>query len=283
LKEDNRQMNESKEPTTECCQWEKKKIHFGYIILILIAIIIFLFTKDFKDNQSIASTINFAVGLVSVVLAVVAIFYSFIANGSLQGSVSEINSASNSIKGETVALHQSLKNVLDMVAHIPDHLKIIEGRLDVLSSKSAAPLEAKPLPTEAGIVQFAKDVVDRYMTSSSWNGIKLLYLCHLAAKEQIGDFDLRDWKDPVASFDYNYGYLVASASAQFVVLTDNNATIRIHSLPTYVSERLLQEVEKRKKTGDQTVAYQINEIEKFVNLVGIFKRIAKPAAPEIGL
>jgi hypothetical protein len=276
-------MNESKEPTAQCCQWEKTKIHFGYIILILIAIIIFLFTKDFKDNQSIASTINFAVGLVSVVLAVVAIFYSFIANGALQGSVSEINSASNSIKGETVSLHQSLKNVLDVVGHIPDHLKSIEGRLENLSSKQATHLEATQLPNDASIVSFARQVVDRYMTSSSWNGIKLLYLCHLASKESIGDFDLREWKDPVASFDYVYGYLVASASAQFVVLTDNNATIRIHSLPAYVSERLLQEVDKRKQLGGKITQDQINAVEEFVRLRVLYKRVMKPAVPEVGL
>jgi hypothetical protein len=276
-------MNESINPIAKPCQWDKIKIHVGYIISILIVIIICLLTKDFKDNQSIASTINFAVGMVSVVLAVVAIVYSFIANGTLQGSVSEINSASSSIKGETASLHLSLKSVLDVVGHIPDHLTSIENKLISLSSKQAEHLEAKPLPNEASIVTFARDVVDRYMTSSSWNGIKLLYLCYLAAKEDIGDFNLREWKDPLASFDYVYGYLIASASAQFIVLTDNNATIRIISLPTYVSERLLQEIEKRKKIGGKTVTDQIAEIEKFINIQGIYKRVLKPADAAIGL
>ena len=83
------------------------KIHFGYIISILVVIIIFLFTNDFKDNESIATTINFAVGLVSVVLAVVAIVYSFIANGSFAGTVSKIDAASSSIKKETESLNES--------------------------------------------------------------------------------------------------------------------------------------------------------------------------------
>jgi hypothetical protein len=283
MKADNRQMNESNEPIAKPCQWDKIKIHVGYIISILIVIIIFLLTKDFKDNQSIASTINFAVGMVSVVLAVVAIVYSFIANASLQGSVTEVNSASSSIKGETVLLHQSLKNVLDVVGHIPDHLKNIENKLVSMASKQATNIEATPIPDEASIIKFARDVVDRYMLSSSWNGIKLLYLCHLAAEKNIGEFDLREWKDPSASFDYVYGYLVASASASFVVLTDNNAIIKIHSLPTYVVERLLKEVAKRKEIGGDSANEQIVAIERFVMLQGIYKRVMKPANPGIGL
>ncbi|HTA95946.1 MAG TPA: hypothetical protein VK769_07460, partial [Verrucomicrobiae bacterium] len=129
--------------------------------------------------------------------------------------------------------------------------------------------------------------IDRFMTSTSRNGIKVLFICHLAAKENKA-FNLRDWtaRDPSVSFDYAYGFLVAAASAGFVFLNDDNGVVKIHSLPTIVSDKLLVEVNNRMTKGvrPQEWAAQIKIIQQFFALQEIFERNQKtepiqPAKP----
>jgi hypothetical protein len=260
-------MNESEEAKDKFCKWEKKQIHWRYITAILAAIVILILSFKFQNNEALLNIVNFTVGITSVILAVVAIVYAFLQGRVLEGSVSNINSASNSIKSETVMLNQSLKNVLDVVGRIPERLNQIDNRLEMIASKPAVELKEKApqAPPDEKVQKFADEVIERFMTSSSWNGIKLLYLCFQAANKNV-TFDLRDYcaNDPQMSFDYAYGFLIASASAGFVYISDANGMIKVNSMPPLVSDKLTKTLTIRiplMTNGEN----QIKMIEYFVS------------------
>jgi len=263
-------------------------LHFRYIVGILVAIIIFLCTKNFGNQDKLANALNFALGLTSMVLAILAIVYAFVANNAFAGTVSKIVSAAESIKAETVQLDQSLRKVEAVVDSIPKSLAKIEGGIDkanqILESQPKAELPPPAKQDDAKVLEYAKAVIDRFMTSTSWNGIKVLYFCLMAAKEKK-PYNLRDWttKDPSLSFDYAYGFLVAAGSAGFVFLNDDNGVVRIHSLPEIVSERLMVEVNNRMTSGvrPKDWAAQVKIINNFFPMQAIYERInrAEPVQP----
>jgi hypothetical protein len=247
----------------QCC-----RIHFYYIVGILVAIIIFLCTWNFSNQEKLANALNFALGLTSMVLAVLAIVYAFVANNAFAGTVSKIESAAASIKKETAQLDQSLHKMEVVVKSIPESLAKIAGGVDrtnkILESQPKSELPPQPQENDEKVKAFAISVIDRFMLSTSWNGLKLLFLCDLAAKAHL-KFDLRDWtaKDTVTSFDYAYGFIVAAASAGFVSMIDDNGIVTIHSVPALVSEKAAAEINKR--MGNEIVAQQWAKQVKAIN------------------
>lgn len=109
------------------------KIHFCWTIAVLTAIIIILLAVKWSDIENLANTLNFALTLTSLVLAVVAIIYGFVANSAFVGTVSHIDTAASSIR--------------DMVREIPDKLNLIAQKTSDVHQlvANAASQPAKPL------------------------------------------------------------------------------------------------------------------------------------------
>jgi len=61
-------MSDEKPVNKNECLPVTAKIHFGYIFAILIAIIVGLITVKWSDIPSLASYLNFALGVASLVL-----------------------------------------------------------------------------------------------------------------------------------------------------------------------------------------------------------------------
>ncbi len=175
------------------------KIHFGYIISILVAVIIALVTVKWSDIPTLANYLYFALGVASLVLAVVAIVYAFLANNSFNLTVAKLESAASAIQTETGILEKSVSGLAKRLNEVPEALQLIEGKV----SRTHALLEAssqqhKGEPQNqsksASIDEFAVNVIDHFFMSSSWNGLKVLHLCYLAC-EKKKEFDLKAWAE----------------------------------------------------------------------------------------
>lgn len=83
--------------TTVCIEHEKLKLHFAYLVIILVFAMILLATGQFTPKEKFTEYLSNAATLVSVVLGLVAIFYSFISNDSLSKSLGSISNVSEQI------------------------------------------------------------------------------------------------------------------------------------------------------------------------------------------
>ena len=101
-------MSTLEQPPENKCVNRTIKIHFGYVVSILVAIIIVLLTKKWAEIPNLANYLNFALGVASLVLAVVAIVYAFFANNSFNVTVSKLESAATTIKDETGDLEKAV-------------------------------------------------------------------------------------------------------------------------------------------------------------------------------
>jgi hypothetical protein len=255
--------DEEKEYTFEKFKNQKLRIHGGYIIGILVLAIITLAAIFYGQDQDIKDILNFAVGFTSMILAILAIVYAFFANNSFDRSINKIESASKTVKQDTQSANSILKTIETVVNSIPERLSNIEKQVSSEGKQAKPAIPSQDVPEEASVLKFAMGVVERYMSVTSGNGLKLLYLCHLAMRENLPSINLRDLRDPDMGFDYAYGYMIAAYSAGFVIFGETQGIIKIVAIPTGVIDKLLIEIEKRKVSAPG-FASQIKKIEDWV-------------------
>jgi hypothetical protein len=208
----------------------KLKIHLCWTIGVLTSVIIILVSVYWNGVKDLAGILNFALGLTSLVLAVVAIVYGFIANNSFAGTVAKIESAASAIN--------------DVVRAIPEKLSSIEKTTQdmhktIASSQGKPPSPPSPQENKE-ILAFVNIVIEEFLRTSSWNGLKLMQTCRRCCEKKL-ELDLKAFcsVDDSMSYDYAYGYIVASASAHFLQFaTQDHVKLHITFMPTAVAERI---------------------------------------------
>ena len=249
------------------------KIHVGYIIAILISIIVVLVTVKWTRIPTLANYLNFALGVTSLVLAVVAIIYAFFTNSSFHVTVSKIESAASSVQSETAKLERAVEGLNTQLTAIPDALRSVEGKVaathELLQSSAQQPKAQSPQADGDKIKEFSWQVMDYFVGVSSWNGIKVLYLCLLACEKQK-EFDLKDWAagDSLTSFEYAYGYIVATSSSGFFDHLMTDTKVKVTMMISAFADRIRLEYPKRIEAApvptQQEWRNQIAHIESFI-------------------
>ncbi len=85
---------------------EKLKLHFVYIVSILVFVLIVVATGFWTDKENFTEFLANAATMISVVLGLVAIFYSFISNASLSKSLGNIMLVSDGIQKSNSQVNQ---------------------------------------------------------------------------------------------------------------------------------------------------------------------------------
>jgi len=75
----------------------KLTINLLWIIGDLVLVVIVILAVKWSSITDLAATLNFALGLASLLLAIVAIVYGFISNNALSGVVGKIETAATGI------------------------------------------------------------------------------------------------------------------------------------------------------------------------------------------
>jgi hypothetical protein len=133
--------------------------------------------------------------------------------------------------------------------------------------------EANPLQGKGVndvIKAFVTDVTKEFLRASSWNGLKVLYLCTECHNKHLA-FDLKQAcaSDGSMSYDYAFGYIVASCSAQFLRYeSPDNVRIMITQVFEAVQNEIMPAIEARLKFVGLPVANdfnsQLEKIKKYV-------------------
>ncbi len=247
------------------------KIHFGYIISILVAVIIVLLSVKWAEIQNLSNYLNFALGVTSLVLAVVAIVYAFFANNSFNETVSKLETAATNIKEETGDLEKAVRGLELKLKEIPEALHLLEGQVAKTHSLVVASSQQPqaPVPNQDHIEQFANNSIDYFLNVSSWNGLKVMHLCHLACKNEK-EFDLKEWTtlDPTISYDYAYGYLIAASSIGFFNHVMDGSKVHVTTMSQLFAQKILPAIEARIKNfpvpHNKDFPPQIEIIQKFI-------------------
>lgn len=266
------------------------KIHFIYVVIILIAIIITIVTCRLSDNQQVTSIISFAGTVTSIILSVLAIFITVLSNDSMSGLMEKIRSLTDSIK----PAEEHMKQASDKIENTISGLETVRGELKDASSKiqlasSSIEKTTKELSANVcgkieekmtelrAVIQPKTDTkneevcdlnVKQYLETNSYAGLITLYALVLCEKKQK-IFQVEQFSSIIlkyASGDYILGFLVASYSAGYIQFEYNTSySMRNIKVNRSLSEELLlTKINEREGDIDYQKIEQV-DIESFIN------------------
>jgi len=117
---------------------EKLILHFKYVALILFLMFIFAATGAWTDRVNFTEYLTNAATMISIVLGLVAIFYSFVSNTSLNQSLGNISNVSSGIEKS----NQLVNQYVAQAEHLNKANLQNSGQLDAISINIKENLEA---------------------------------------------------------------------------------------------------------------------------------------------
>jgi hypothetical protein len=201
---------------------EKLRLHFFYCAVILVLVIIAIATDRWTLQPKFTEFLSNAATMTSLVLGLVAIFYSFIANDGLSKSLGSIGTVSDEVKSTreqivkqvtlgvqttqaaersaaliesaSSAIGANLSSLSATLAEIQTHTEFLHGSLGDLPSRlnqletkvidATKSLGAKPDQAMASVVNKNVDsaIAQSFLATSSLAANALTYACVLAQK-----------------------------------------------------------------------------------------------------
>lgn len=256
------------------------KIHFGYIIGILLLVIISLIVIKIGDNTKLVNYISFAVGLTSIFLAVISIIYAFYSNSSQSNILGKIdvtserlNAASEDITQSSKILSSELQILKDTIKDIPDGINKMNSKIEDFFTNDKLlnnndNLEERETRKEIQDEKFFKSFYDNYSTIGMI-GLYIACLCNETKKEfnfektKIDEFNPNKLAG-VRNYYYLHGcFVTLSSSFYFLRMEQNNSNnfiFKISFLSSMIKkEDIKRNLEERLDTGQKKIIMQIEE------------------------
>lgn len=226
--------------------------HIKWIIGLLLLGNITLISVKWSQYPNFVDRMNFAATLASLILAILAIVYAVYANDALSRSVARLETTGEQMSQNNAKFEATLHQVSTGIATVGDALN------KLASSQQPA---ANPPPQTENVD--ALKLLQYFLGSCSWNGLKVMHACQLA--HRVGrSFSLQGLcaKDTRMTYDYAYGYLVATGSTGLLTQVDEpGGMTRVTVFPETVRIELGAEIERRLKDGKDSPQLRENEIK----------------------
>ncbi|KFI09004.1 hypothetical protein [Massilia sp. BSC265] len=114
---------------------EKRELHYVYGISYLVVIIVALVAFALFDVEHLVDKISFALTITSLVLAILAIIYTYIAGGKQEGQLTTLITTNQAITTASSQIQAAANALLGHVSEIPKGLQNLNDKLDTLSAR----------------------------------------------------------------------------------------------------------------------------------------------------
>lgn len=245
---------------------EKGGVHFFYIILILVGIIVYLTSANFAENAQVVAYVSFAATISSLILAVFAIFYAVHSNSDLtksfsdiKGTATTINSSAKDIESASDALLVITRDLNSKFNDISNDVKVIPQSLNQGFDKIGAILyNQRQSSVESAESITSKGSVDTDLKEAVLNGSMLpckitLLVMYLSFKNGVALND-ENLKSLGLATSLDFVYMIFCIYLQFGVLMIEKADRKEIKL-TYFDEGFFKLLFKE----------TISELNEFVN------------------
>lgn len=210
-------------------------------ILTLLGIIVF--SNVFYGNRNVLDFVSLASALISIILAVVTILYSFYSNSQSAGQVEILNNAAKTVEKATLSYSESAESLQENIKKIIDTVNRVEKKTDQIigmTSESAFGKSNNFKYLNGDLKKFNIDsYVKSYINTTSPLGIMAMYAC-IKSKDINKAWNLNLLTN---DFNQNYccGYLISITSVGFITLTIdfNNKNVLVSDYLPRLKEEIL--------------------------------------------
>jgi uncharacterized protein YoxC len=158
-----------------------------YIFLssVVVSIAVIIFSYSFYMKDIVLDFMSLASALISIILAVITIIYSFVVNGQTTGQIDKLVSTAKKLKDsadEVKKVPDSLKetnnNLQKEVQLLHDHLDTIITKINETIHEIKGKEQDYKVVSGRTVTNFKKDVIDNFNKTNSKAGVIFIYLCH---------------------------------------------------------------------------------------------------------
>lgn len=283
-------------------KWEKPKecnackktnrLHMYYIASILLFLLIQAFTYIMVNGNHYAKVneyFTFAATIVSIILAILTIVYSYYINASSTGQVEKLNKTSDEISEVSTNISEASKSIDVNATRLAENIDKILAQLDEVKQTTVSKLDdlnqkvdaIKAVPNE-NISESSKtkktkkiqENEDNKEVEKFINNISLLSKCTLLAAKYSLIYDKTFIYSDVVSDtngDYMWGFLAATSAIGFIGFDYNNGTIKVTWIHEYIQSNIEGILEKRlQQSSDENSKRFINDSKtKIKNHFGV--------------
>lgn len=213
-------------------------LHFKYIVSILVGVIIVLLTRDLASIPQLQEYIAFALTFSSLILALIAIVYSFLSNESLTSSLTKINNSADEMSRLSVSIRESNETLHLRVGNVDQRIEESNSLIKKIgqTGKSSWESETKQNISEQFILNFLK--------KSSLFGSEILFASALSQKTGKSikvESLVGNEASPEVRKSYYMGYISASQASGIFDYTGN---VYNHFKVSNASQLFLDQAEK---------------------------------------
>lgn len=218
-----------------------KELHYKYGISYLVAIIVALIAFALFDVKDLVDKISFALTIASLVLAVVAIIYTFIAASKQENQLSKLIETNHSISIASHQINSAASALVNHVSMLPSKIQHLTDKIETLSDRDVKTITtnlSNDSPDSDEAIKFKKFIV-----SLPFSAMGILYLFYKA--ERTGNLISADstnsWSS--MSFDFVSGVLCGIHGTEYIELKYHKDEL----IPTKCSAMVVSHLEDELK------------------------------------
>lgn len=219
--------------------YQKQQRSWGsyiYYASILTLLGIVIFSNAFYGNRNVLDFVSLASALISIILAVVTILYSFYSNSQSASQVETLNKAAKSVEKATLSYSESAESLQENISKIIAAVNRVEEKTDRIIDMTFGSASG----TNNHLINFDLDAyLKGYIDLVSPIGIIAMYAC-LKSKDTNKVWNLNLFPNENDQF-YCSGFLISTTSAGFITLTIDfsNGNISVSNYIEKVKEYVL--------------------------------------------
>lgn len=232
----------------------------GYVfiscILVILAVIIFSFV--FYGDRDVLDFISLSSALISIILAIITIIYSFYSNSRSVGQTEKLQKAAETVQKATISYSDSAASLQENIQKIVAAVSRVEAKTDrLLDANTSSNSKMTKIFSNFNLEEYTK----LFVKATSRAGVIIMYTC-IESKDHNKPFPF----SLISSDDdgrYVYGFLVALGSSGLVFLKTEYekdlVTVSEYVLPL---KKAINEKIKEYQSIER-IKYQIEKIDKF--------------------
>lgn len=209
---------------------------------IFITIAIAIFSMCYCGDRNVLDFISLASAIISIILAVVTIVYSYFINSRSSGQIEQLNKAAQDVSKASQSYEESAESLQTNIQKILNEIRGIGAKIGVDS-------DYEDTVRSGAKAELAETIITDFCSNTSPAGCLLIYLCgKLAEKKQVCKLADIFAQDVIL---YYVGFSIALNSIGLATIIIDLDTHSIKSatisplLLTGISKRLEREIEQK--------------------------------------
>lgn len=251
------------------------QLHFNYIIVILVSIIVGLVSVQWSEVPKLVDYLTFALTLSSLILAGLAIVYSIYSNTSISGSLSEISAAAKEVSSSSMSINQSNIELREEVEKIPVMLDVVDRNIvdtknivSTFSEKQEAFTKVDMQANPVGAIDkgISDDHLSEFLSLTSIRGLEVLLMVTLSLESETS-FNFEEFVENNENYggtsEYLYGFFMSMVSLGLVIyLTDAKDRFTIKSVNKFIKANIRKRIKERVISGAKEYAKDYDDQEE---------------------